>query len=80
MAAKQEVGPVTPTTRRPANKGVMALLASSTPWPIGDGTDESCCSTRSRNYSMVNHEHDTDELVDMLTLLEDPLGLSLFRR
>ncbi|CAM9690344.1 unnamed protein product, partial [Ectocarpus fasciculatus] len=80
VAAKQEAGPVTPTTRRQANKGVMALLASSTPWPIGDGTDESCCSTRSRHYSMVKHEHDTDELVDMLTLLEDPLGLSLFRR
>lgn len=79
-SAEQEAGLVTPTAPRRANKGVITLLASLSSWPIGGAKDESGRSIRDRSKSNDLHERETDELVDMLTLLEDPLGLSLFRR
>ncbi|CAM9629361.1 unnamed protein product [Ectocarpus sp. 12 AP-2014] len=79
MAAEQEAGPGTLTAPRRANKGVMDLMAPSSPSRIGGSTDVSR-SSRSRSTSNALHKCDDDELVDMLTLLEDPLGLSLFRR
>lgn len=79
MAAEQEAGPVTLTAPRRANKGVMNLMTPSSPSRIGGGTDVSHWS-RSRSTSTALHKCDADGFVDMLTLLEDPLGLSLFRR